>query len=129
MRKQRAIPQKPWMGVMGLLGCLGFTYFSTGQTYTLVYFAFFAFFSYFWWGKMGGQVPDERMLENQHKAARQAFSGGFAVIFVGTIFIGNAFGETNVHTAYALTVALVALGFAVAQNLSAFLTYYYDQKG
>lgn len=126
MKRGKPIPQKPWMGVMGFLGFLGFSYFHTGQPYTLVFLAFFGFFSYFWWGKMHGQVPDERLIENFSRAAQNAYGGAFAAVFAGTILLGNFF-DYDMSKAYAATVALVALGFAVALNLAAFLTWCYDQ--
>lgn len=126
MNKQRRSHARPWTGIFGLFGFFGFTYFISHQIPFLTFFGFFSFFSYYWWGKMAGEMEDERLRENKQKASSFALSLSIAILFAGTVLIGNFFTD-QIERAYALTVLLIALTFAVAINLSAYLTYRYDR--
>lgn len=80
-----------WGGLAGLLGFLGFKYFSTGDPGDLLPFSFFAFFSFFIIGRLGREIPDERLTENLHKAGYIAFFVAACFLFFVVFFATSPF--------------------------------------
>ena len=69
VKKRRDIKIPAWMGILGLLGFLGLL---PGDAHNSQYFffIFFGFFGWYFWSKLMGQKEDERLLENQRRAAQ-----------------------------------------------------------
>lgn len=119
---------KPWMGIFGFLGFAGFFGFFAEPVF-LSFFGFFGFFAFYWEGKLARELQDERLNENRRKALQIAYPSAFSFVFAGMILIGNFLGTKDPAKAYALLNLVIALAFAVSQNLSVYLAYRFDKNG
>ncbi|MGL5753894.1 MAG: hypothetical protein ACRCYC_01075 [Paraclostridium sp.] len=86
-------------------------------------FAFFAEFSHIWWSKLG-YYEDERLIANKHRAGTIALYTGLVIVFVSTFAI--RLYTVDLFIIYKLQILTIALSFAFAMNLWAFLTYKFD---
>lgn len=111
---------KPWMGLLGFLGFLGFipTHSGEPQYFTTIFFVFFGFY---FWGKLGGEEKDERLIENQHKAQR-ILSAFFALL---SFFILFLLAKERVPREVILLGG--SLGYALCFILAPALVLYFDQ--
>ena len=117
------------MGILGIMGFLGFLGITLNQPTFCAFFAFFGFFAWYWWGKLAKEeCYDERLIENKLKATIIATRYCFGLVFGLMIFSGNMIGDDNPALAYKLLIIIVSLGFAMANNLTAYLTWKYDQE-
>lgn len=119
---------KSWMGILGFLGLLGMISFPLKEPTFLLFFTFFGFFSFYWWGKMSGEEEDERMAENYLKASSFSNRAGFSIIFIGAILLNSSFGNISIDNKYAILLILIAISFATANIMTAFLTHKYDTQ-
>lgn len=108
--------------LFALFGFLGFKELN-GEPLGLINFAFFGYFSHIWWYKLG-DVEDERLIYNKHKAGSIAFYTGFVLAVVSSVLI-NLY-TVDLLTLYRLQILILALTFAISMNLWAFLTYKFD---
>lgn len=111
-----------YFGFLGFFGLLGFTQ----APIFLLNFALFACFANFWWNKLGDE-EDERLIKNRLKAANLSFKICFSFLFLLSLGVG----QLNLSSTYLyrLELLFIALSFAIAVNLWAYLTYYFDLKG
>lgn len=107
---------------LGFLGFLGFQGINNDPL-DFIYFAFFGYFSNIWWYKLGN-VEDERLVSNKHKAGSISFKTCFVVAIVLSITI--RLFSLDVLSVYKLQVLIISLTFAIATNLWAYLTYKFD---
>lgn len=114
--------------LLGFLGFTGFRGFSgiQGDPSDLCWFASFGCFSNFWWSKLG-QMEDERLTANRHKAGSISFRICFVIAFALTTL---TFLQSNLtfEILCRSLLAIVSLTFALSANLWAFLTYRFDMK-
>lgn len=113
---------KSWMGIFGSLGLLGVIAYPLKQPVYLL------FFSFYWWGKLGDETRDERMIENQLNAFHLSQRVGFSIIFIGTILHNVFFKDISIEQKYNIMLILVAVGISTTNIMTAFLTYKYDVK-
>jgi hypothetical protein len=110
-----------------LLGFLGFQGFKelSGDPLDVLAFSWFAFFSNYWWCKLGS-CEDERLIYNKNRAGSIALYIGFVLAIVASVLV--RLYTSDVLVLYRLQVLILALTFALAANLWAFLTYRFDMK-
>ncbi|MDR3091553.1 MAG: DUF3796 domain-containing protein [Clostridiales bacterium] len=92
---------------------------------------FFGFFGYFFWGLLGREKMDERLLENireaDYIAPRLGAFAWFAAIYPLTIGEG-VYPRLNIPTKYVITGSYLVWGLTVGV-LSPALAYFKDKKG
>lgn len=118
----------PAMGILGILGGLGILGFIFKEPIFCSFFGFFGFCSWFWWGKLSKEQWDERLVANQLRATNKAMTACIVFIYAGMILLGNFISSHNMALAYPLLISIVSLGYAIALNLSAYLTWKYDRE-
>lgn len=89
----------------------------------LLWFGFLGHFSYIWWNKLG-DLEDERLIANKHRAGTIAFYTGVILAFIASYAI--RFYTVDILSLYKLQILILALTFALSMNLWAFLTYKFD---
>jgi len=116
-----------WLGFMGFFGLLGFLRTFQGET-QYIFFGFFGFFSYFFIGRIARETPDERMLYNYQRAKlsmMKFYSLILGILWTFVILNKNIFNIR--YLSMELVELIVALVFALALILNAFLIYYYEK--
>ncbi len=108
--------------LFALFGFLGFKELN-GDPLGLLSFVFFSNLSFYWWNKLG-EYEDERLIYNKHRAGSIALYTGFALAIISSVLIRIYI--VDVLTLYRIQVLIIALSFAIAMNLWAFLTYRFD---
>ncbi|MEG0844565.1 MAG: DUF3796 domain-containing protein [Romboutsia sp.] len=108
--------------LFGFFGLLGIKHLD-GDPLSLIWFAFFAQFSHIWWSKLG-DYEDERLITNKRRAGNIALYTGLLVVFLSTFAI--RLYTVDLLVIYKLQILAIALSFAFAMNLWAFLTYKFD---
>ncbi|MGL5717230.1 MAG: hypothetical protein ACRCXT_21605 [Paraclostridium sp.] len=110
--------------------CIFFTLFALagfkdldGDPLGLLYFGFLSQLSHIWWSKLGYH-EDERLIFNKHRAGTIALYTGFVLAVVSSVLI--RLYTVDVFMLYKCQVLIIALTFAIAMNLWAFLTYKFD---
>lgn len=117
LKKQIKIP--PWLGLLGFTGFLGLLP-PDAHNSQYFFFIFFGFFAWFFWGKLMKEEADERMVENQTRAA-QIMVSLFALLAFGLLFALSK----GVSAASALLFG--SLGYAACFILSPALVLYFDR--
>jgi len=126
MKNKQNLKIRSSMGILGLLGCLGFIAIAFKEPTFFTFFGFFGFFSWYWYGKLDLEKSDERLVANQLRATNTATRVTFGFVFAGMIISGNYI--ESVEIAYSVLICIVSLGFAAALNLTAYLTWKYEQE-
>ena len=108
--------------LFALFGFLGFKEFN-GDPLGLLYFGFFGNLASYWWYKLG-DVEDERLIYNKHKAGMIALYTGFVLAIVLSVLV--RLFTVDLLTLYRMQIFIISLTFAVSMNLWAFLTYKLD---
>lgn len=109
-----------WAGLLGLLGFLGFLPADPNNSQYL-FFVFFGFFAWFFWGKLMKEEADERLLENQKRAA-QTMVGLFCMLsFLLLLALSK-----GVEARWVLLGG--SLGYAACMILSPVLVLWYDRR-
>lgn len=116
------------MGMFGFLGLFGLISFPLNEPVFLLFFSFFGFFSFYWWGKLNGEIRDERMIENHLKAFNLSQRVGFSIIFIGAILINVFLNNISINHKYVSILILIAIAISTTNIMTAFLTYKYDTK-
>ena len=105
-----------------LFAFAGFKYLD-GDPLGLLYFGFLGQLSHIWWSKLG-EYEDERLISNKHRAGSIALYTGFLIAVVAS-YLARLY-TVDILMLYRLQVLILALTFAIAINLWAFLTYKFD---
>ncbi|MGL5316525.1 MAG: DUF3796 domain-containing protein [Peptostreptococcaceae bacterium] len=105
-----------------LFALAGFKYLDSDPI-GLLYFGFLGQLSHIWWNKLG-DYEDERLISNRHRAGSIALYTGFVLAVIASYLI--RLYTADLLMLYRLQVLILALTFAIAMNLWAFLTYKFD---
>lgn len=109
----------PWFSLLGFAGFLGFLPKVDGRP-NYFFFLFFGFFGWFFWGKLMKEQADERLLENQNRAARWMLAF-YTLLSFALLFLLDREVPSD-------TVLLVgSLGYALGFLLSPALVLYLDR--
>ncbi|MGL5255364.1 MAG: DUF3796 domain-containing protein [Brevinema sp.] len=103
------------LGVLGFLGILGILY-------NPIFCVFFGFFGFFFWGLLGREKADERLVENINRAVSIAGRMGLVLCF----FLLFAL-DKQVSSELVLRYGSIAYG--VVFTLAPALAYFLDKRG
>lgn len=122
MNKRNTTVRIPaWAGLMGLFGFLGFLPSDPNHS-QYFFFVFFGFFAWFFWAALMKEQADERLLENQKRAA-QTMVGLFCML---SFFLLFALSK-GIEARWVLLAG--SLGYAACMILSPALVLWYDRRG
>lgn len=117
--EKRNITISPWFSLCGLFGFLGLLPADANNS-QYFFFIFFGFFAWFFWGKLMKEQADERMAENQKKAA-QAMTTCFCLLAFFLLF------ALSKGISGSMVLLFGSLGYAACMILTPALVLYFDR--
>lgn len=109
----------PWFSLFGVFGFLGFLPADANNS-QYFFFIFFGFFAWFFWGKLMKEQADERMVENQKKAA-QTMTAFFCMLSFFLLF------ALSKGVSGAAVLLFGSLAYAACMILTPALILYFDR--
>ena len=119
-KRSKPVHIPAWAGLLGLFGFMGFLPPDPHNS-QYFFFVFFGFFAWFFWVPLMREQADERLLENQKRAAQNMMS----LFCLLSFFLLFALSK-GVEARWVLLFG--SLGYAACMVLSPALVLWYDRR-